>query len=156
MTVSPRSKVSGRNALLQWNYRQDIPQNLLLETNTEMGVMKYSNAELTAVDLVQFASHVGGYQRAATVLSELIESVEMDKMHEVFPYTTAATIQRLGYLMEFVLNECEKADALFGKMKEHFRTLKLVRMRNDIEKNVECHPNRWHVNMNIEIELDEL
>ncbi len=88
MTVAPRIRPSGMNKQLDWNYRQQIPQELFLSRNAEMGVVLYSNAELTAVDLVQFAGHVGGYQRAATVLSELIDTVDASKMAKVFPYTT--------------------------------------------------------------------
>lgn len=57
--------------------RYDIPQMdivplnpvVLREPDCAGGLVLYSNAELTAVDLVQFAGHVGGFQRAATVLS---------------------------------------------------------------------------------------
>ena len=102
MTVSPRIKPSGMNKQLDWNYRQQIPSELLLSRNTEIGVILYSNPELTAVDLVQFDGHIGGFQRAATVLSELIDAMDISRIEQVFPYTSTATLQRLGYLLEFV------------------------------------------------------
>ena len=80
MTIAPRLRPSKMNNLLNWNYRQLIPSELLIKKNAEMGVILYSSAELTAIDLVQFASHVGGYQRAATVLAELMESVDVDRI----------------------------------------------------------------------------
>ena len=103
MTIAPRIKVSGMNKQLDWNYRQRIPSELLLSRNTEIGVVLYSSPELTAVDLVQFAGHVGGFQRAATVLSELVDALDMSRMEPVFPYTSSATLQRLGYLLDVVL-----------------------------------------------------
>lgn len=156
MTVAPKSRASGRNSLIQWNYRQRIPDGLLLQTNTEAGIMKYSSAELTAVDLVQFADHIGGYQRAATVLAELLENLDIAKMRDVMPFTSAATIQRLGYLIEFVLEENEKADMLYELLTGNKKNLKLVQMRNDVEKREGCLQNRWRVNMNVDIEIDEL
>jgi len=81
MTVAPRLKPSKMNKFLDWNYRQNIPSELLIRTNTEMSVMLYSCAELTAVDLVQFANHVGGYQRATTVLAELVETLCVAIVH---------------------------------------------------------------------------
>ena len=120
-----------------------------------MGVVRYSNPELTAVDLVQFADHVGGYQRAATVLAELVEVMDMEKMADVVPYTTVATMQRLGYLLECVLEEKEKADELFVIL-ENQRQWNSILLRNDRPRNEMALPNRWHVNGNVEIEIDDL
>ena len=156
MTVAPRIRPSGMNKQLDWNYRQQIPLELLLSRNAEMGVVLYSNAELTAVDLVQFAGHVGGYQRAATVLSELIDAVDASKMAKVFPYTTSATIQRLGYILEFVLEEKEKADELYQQLKAYSPRWKKVLLSNWEAENGDAQTNRWHVNPNIEIEIDEI
>lgn len=156
MTVAPRIKPSGMNKQLDWNYRQQIPPELLLSRNTEMGVVLYSNAELTAVDLVQFTAHVGGFQRASTVLSELVDAMDMSKMESVFPYTTSATLQRLGYLLEYVLGEEEKADVLYGLLKASYPNLKKVLLSNSAMVNNDAESNRWHVNGNIEIEIDEL
>jgi len=156
MTVSPRIKPSGMNKQLDWSYRQQIPSELLLSRNTEMGIVLYSNAELTAVDLVQFAGHVGGFQRAATVLSELIDAMDISRIEQVFPYTSTATLQRLGYLLEFVLEEKDKADELYGLLKAACSNMKKVLLSNSEMVNNDAESNRWHVNGNIEIEIDEL
>ena len=156
MTVAPRIKPSGMNKQLDWNYRQQIPPELLLSRNTEMGIVLYSNAELTAVDLVQFAGHVGGYQRAATVLSELVNAMDISRMEQVFPYTSSATLQRLGYLLEFVLEEKEKADELYGLLTAAYPNMKKILLSNSVAANNDAESNRWHVNGNIEIEIDEL
>ena len=156
MTVSPRIKPSGMNKQLDWNYRQQIPSELLLSRNTEMGIALFSNAELTAVDLVQFAGHVGGYQRAATVLSELVNAMDISRMEQVFPYTSSATLQRLGYLLEFVLEEKEKADELYGLLQTAYPNMKKILLSNSVAANNDAESNRWHVNGNIEIEIDEL
>ncbi|MDO4827614.1 MAG: type IV toxin-antitoxin system AbiEi family antitoxin [Bacteroidia bacterium] len=156
MTVAPRIKPSGMNAQLNWNYRQQIPQELLLSRNTEMGIVLYSNAELTAVDLVQFAGHIGGLQRAATVLSELSETIDIAKMEKVFPYTSSATLQRLGYLLEFVLEQYEQADKLYELLKASHPHLKSIMLNNTAPDNPNATANRWHVAGNIEIEIDEI
>ena len=155
VTTPPRLNVSGRNPLLDWNYRQMIPQELLITRNAEMGVIHYSSPELTAVDLVQYAEHVGGYQRATTVLAELADVLDMNKMANVIPYTTIATIQRLGYLLEMVLAEQEKADALYLLLKER-KHWKSVLLNPSMPPKVNVSSNRWHVIANIDIEIDEL
>ena len=156
MTVSPRIKPSGMNKQLDWNYRQQIPSELLLSRNTEMGVVLYSNPELTAVDLVQFAGHIGGFQRAATVLSELVAEVDMARIEQVFPYTTMATLQRLGYILEFILAEQEKADELYARTNASSPRWKTILLSNAASANQETSANRWYVNKNIEIEIDEI
>lgn len=156
MTIAPKSRVSERNGQILWNYRQQIPETLLLRANTEAGIIKYSSAELTAVDLVQFADHIGGYQRAATVLVELVESLNIEKMHDVLPFTSAAVIQRMGYLLEYILDDFDKANDLFGLLTNWKKSLKTVLMRNDAQKRKDCPQNRWHVNYNVDIEIDEL
>ena len=154
-TVAPRIKYSSKNPGLNWNYRKQIPEELLMTKNTEAGVVHFSNPELTAVDLVQFADHVGGYQRASTVLAELVEAMDMEKMADVVPYTTIATVQRLGYLLEFVLEEQEMADALFLILKQQGKW-NSISLRNDRPKMEMAQSNRWHVNGNVEIEIDAL
>lgn len=156
MTVAPRLKASSKNTQIDWNYRTSIPEELLVTRNAEMGVVRYSSPELTAVDLVQYADHIGGYQRAATVLAELMEAVEMGKMEDVFPYTTTATIQRLGYMLEYVLEEKEKADALYELLKKHYPKRNGFLMSTAHPASEVSEPNRWYIDMNIDIEIDEL
>ncbi len=155
MTVVPRIKESGKNSLLDWNYRQEIPEAFVVKKNAEIGTLRYSGPELTAVDLVQFASHVGGYQRVATVLAELMDSVDMEKMGEFLRFTTVATIQRLGYLLECVLSRQDQADALFRVLKAQ-GTWNSILLSNDRDRREGAQANRWHVNGNIDIEVDDL
>ena len=155
MTVVPRIKESGKNSLLDWNYRQEIPEAFVMKKNAEIGTLRYSGPELTAVDLVQFASHVGGYQRVATVLAELMDSVDMEKMGELLRFTTVATIQRFGYLLEYVLSRQDQADALFQVLKTQ-GSWNSILLSNDRDRRVSAPANRWHVNGNIDIEVDDL
>jgi len=155
MTVVPRIKASGKNSLLDWNYRQEIPEAFVVKKNAEIGTLRYSGPELTAVDLVQFASHVGGYQRVATVLAELMDSVDMEKMGELLRFTTVATIQRLGYLLECVLSRQKQADALFQVLKAQ-GTWNSILLSNGQDRRDGAPANRWHVNGNIDIEVDDL
>lgn len=156
MTVIPRISMSNKYPLISWNYRTEIPEHLLVTRNAEMGILRYASPELTAIDLVQFADHVGGYQRAATVLAELMESVDMQKMADAIPYTTTATVQRLGYLLEFVLEEQDKSDKLFALLKAQAPKYHTICMSNSRPPREDAPSNRWHVNMNIDIEIDDI
>ena len=155
MTVVPRIKASGKKSLLDWSYRQEIPEAFVMKKNAEIGTLRYSGPELTAVDLVQFASHVGGYQRVATVLAEFADSVDVGKISGLVPFTTVATIQRLGYLLEYVLSRREQADALYQILKLQGAWNSIL-LSNDRVRRDGAQVNRWHVNGNIDIEVDDL
>ena len=148
-------KTQVMTVLLDWNYRQEIPEAFVMKKNAEIGTLRYSGPELTAVDLVQFASHVGGYQRVATVLAELMDSVDMGKVGELLPFTTVATIQRFGYLLEYVLSRQDQADALFQVLKTQ-GSWNSILLSNDHDRRAGAPANRWHVNGNIDIEVDDL
>ena len=156
VTIGPRSRTSNKNSLLDWNYRQQIPRELIESRNAEMGRINYSSAELTTVDIVQFASNIGGYQRAATVLAELVDVIDMSKMEGVLPYTTTTAMQRFGYLLEFVLFEQDKADQLYEMLKKRNGYFNAVMMSSEHPASNDKKSNRWRVNMNINIEIDEL
>ena len=156
VTIGPRPRTSNKNALLNWNYRQQIPNELIECRNAEMGRINYSSAELTVVDIIQFAANIGGYQRAAIVLAELVEVIDIAKIERVLPYTTTTAMQRLGYLLEFVLFEQEMADQLYDIIKKTKGYFNAVHMSTERPASDDATSNRWRVNMNIDIELDEL
>lgn len=154
VTTGPRTRTSNRNSLLDWNYRQQIPKELIETRNGEMGRIYYSSAELTATDLIQFASHVGGYQRAATVIAELVDTIDINKIRTVLQHTTATTVQRLGYLLDNILFEKDMADALYGMLKEKVGYFNAVTMSPGHPASDSPESNRWRVDMNIDIEID--
>lgn len=156
VTIGPRPRTSNKNKLLDWNYRQQIPIELIESRNAEMGRINYSSAELTAVDIIQFASNIGGYQRASTVLAELVDVIDMSKIGSVLPYTTTTAMQRLGYLLEFILFEQDKSDILYNILKKRNRYFNAVLMSSEHPALDDAESNRWRVNMNIDIEVDEL
>ncbi len=158
MTVFPKSSVSSsKNNLLVWGYRKEIPSGFLLSKNSETGVIHYSNAELTAIDIVQYEQYIGGLSRAATILDELAEKLDFRGASDnLFNYTSIATIQRLGYILEEILERKEVVDVLHAELLTYvkrFRYVPLDTKKSDgnAEKNT-----RWKVNMNSTIEIDEI
>ena len=50
-TLRPSTNVSkSKNPILEWIFRTNIPEQFLLQKNSQTGTIRYSNAELTAVD----------------------------------------------------------------------------------------------------------
>lgn len=158
MTIFPKSSVSvAKNNLLSWSYRKDIPTCFLLTKNSETGIIRYSNAELTSIDLVQYEQYIGGLSRAATVLEELSEQTDFtDAAQSIFRYTSLATIQRLGYILDEVLQQSRVADILHMELTIYSRRFRYVPLSTRHPDGVTEKNRRWKVNVNLNIEIDEI
>ena len=158
MTVYPSSNVSkAKNNILDWVYRKEIPENFLQTKNSETGTVRYSDPELTAIDLVQYEKHIGGLSRAATVLAELAEETDFSKVsNELLDYTSVSAVQRLGFILDNILEETEQADILYKQLFNYGKKLNYVPLSTrSANKNVEKE-TRWKIDINTEIEIDDL
>ena len=158
MTVYPSSNVSkAKNNVLEWVYRKEIPERFLQTRNSETGVVRFSNPELTAIDLIQYEKHIGGLSRAATVLEELVEQTEFSKASEgLFDYTSMAVIQRLGFILERILEEQQQADVLHKQLIMYGKKLNYIPLSTRSNRESWDKDTRWKINVNTEIETDDI
>jgi len=70
--------------------------------NTPRGTVLVSTPEATAVDIVGYQHHAGGLDQAATILFELAERIDPDKLLAAARLAPVPWAQRLGYLLEHV------------------------------------------------------
>jgi predicted transcriptional regulator of viral defense system len=104
-----------RVAFLARKRLAEVPvQNL----NTPRGTLLVSSPEATALDLVGYAHHAGGLSQVATVLSELAERIDPEKLAAAARAAPVAWAQRLGYLLEH-LGSAAKTPALKEYVREH-------------------------------------
>ncbi len=157
-TIFPKTTVStSKNNLLIWSYRREVPQNLLLSKNSETDIVYYSNAELTAIDLVQYEQYIGGLSRAATVLEELAEQTDFSKdVEKLFAITSIPTIQRLGYILDEVLQEKAQANNLYEQLRTYTKTIRFVLLSIRHKELLTDKNDRWKINVNATIEIDDI
>ncbi|MFR9495323.1 MAG: type IV toxin-antitoxin system AbiEi family antitoxin [Rikenellaceae bacterium] len=157
-TILPKSTVSkDKNNELNWIYRSEIPEKFLCVKNSESGTVRYSNAELTAVDLVQYSQYVGSMSRASTILAELVEQTDFsNKVDELLQFTTLSTIQRLGYILEFVLEEIDQAEVIYTQLIATKRRLNYVSLNPQGKRKSNMKDKKWRININSQIEIDEI
>lgn len=157
MTELPRITFSkNSNGQLFWGFRTKIPQNLLCQTNSDTGVILYSNAELTAVDLVQYCHFIGGLSSAATVIGELVEKTDFSKNgDELLRCTTYPTLQRLGYILDNILDNQEQAESMEHLLQPYFKDLKYRPLSPDRPTDNVKKAQRWKIMINQDIEPDE-
>lgn len=119
MTESPAPR-DVRNQKLKINFlnKSDWTKNGIVPQKTDSGYMNVSSPELTALDLFSFTEKFG-VNRVVSVLQELTESIKpvaLAKAAKQFAPTTS--IQRLGYVLERVLQEEKLSDAMWRVTKE--------------------------------------
>lgn len=88
--------------------------------NTPRGTIIVSSVEATAVDLVGYPHHAGGLDQVATLLSELAEQIDPQRLVAAAQTAPVPWAQRLGYLLELI-GAAENAAALKSYVKETAR-----------------------------------
>ncbi|WP_052496596.1 type IV toxin-antitoxin system AbiEi family antitoxin domain-containing protein [Pedobacter lusitanus] len=125
----------------------------VVQKKVDTGYINVSSPELTALDLVNYFDQAGGLNRVATVLEELCESIDANKMLDLAKrYSPITAVQRLGFLLEDILNRRDLSDPI----KDYLKTVNYfpVLLRPQKEKPEMITGNDWKVVQNIEIETD--
>ncbi|MBL7114058.1 MAG: type IV toxin-antitoxin system AbiEi family antitoxin [Bacteroidales bacterium] len=136
--------------------KRTLPAKLLKERKTQSGYVKISSEVLTAIDLVQYQNRSGGLSRVATVVNELMEEISPESFsQDLFASSTTTAIQRLGYLLEYELNNQLLADSLYKRSMKYGSKFQRIPLRQSVPFNGSSSENRWRVAKNIEIEIDE-
>jgi predicted transcriptional regulator of viral defense system len=125
---------------------RDVPVETV---NTPRGVLAISTPEATALDLVGYHNQAGGLDQAATVLAELAEKLDPEKLATAAATAPMSWAQRLGYLLEHV-GAAEKAAPLkaYVRARAHESTLLLPRARRARAKR----NDDWKLYVNAEVE----
>lgn len=136
--------------------RQLPPETLTEKKKTETGYVNVSNTILTAIDLISYEKRIGGLNRAVTVMNELLKNVKRkDITEELITYATTTSLQRLGFLLEEILNKQDLADKLFSLCKKSNNKFYSIPLKASGKKDKEPISDKWKIIINTEIELDE-
>ena len=96
--------------------RRRIAAVPLQRFNTPRGTILVSTPEATAIDLVGYQRRAGGLEQVATVLSELSERIDPERLVVAARTAPVPWAQRLGYLLELV-----DATDMVASLKVHVR-----------------------------------
>ncbi len=133
-------------------FKKKFGEVALTQVKVQTGHIPVSTPEATALDLIRYARRVGGLDRVLTVLQELGEVMEPEKLVEAAEADGTITYaQRLGFLLEMA-GLTDLTDGLF----------QLVQERNPLPARLEpsaptrgCkRDERWNLLINIQVESD--
>nr|WP_294901359.1 type IV toxin-antitoxin system AbiEi family antitoxin [uncultured Pedobacter sp.] len=154
ITMKPSLRnINSNNLKINFYTKKAWAKDDIVQKKVDTGYINVSSAELTALDLVNYFEQVGGLNRVATVLEELCESINPDKMLDVAKrYVPITAVQRLGFLLEVILNRRDLSDLI----KKHLKTMNYfpVLLRPQKERREMITGNDWKVVQNIDIETD--
>lgn len=131
--------------------RKDLAHTPTVERNTPRGVLRVASPEATALELVGYADRCGGLDNVASVLAELAETLDLQKLVAAAALCPVAWAQRLGYLFDIVGYQT-LADALAPHVQERAHVVApLVRAR---AKTGAERIERWKLAVNATVEAE--
>lgn len=133
-----------------------IDGRLIKKFKTKLGSINVSSAELTAIDLIENQSKVGGLNRVCSVLNELTESLDFTNVEDsYFKIFGTPVYQRLGYILDDLLEESDMAESLFKRLNALNITFRKTAFKTG--KNIDGYAinKKWKIIINQEIDIDE-
>ena len=146
-----RPAVAGR-ARLRFFRKRGIERTATMDMKTETGTLRVSTPEATALDLMRYLESSGHLGNVATVLAELAERIDGQRLADVArAEDSVATAQRLGYLLEHV-----GAGAVGVQLADWIGSLRprFVPLRRDRPTRRSAKDARWRVIVNEQVEAD--
>lgn len=155
VTRYPVLRTTNRKGL-KINYistKQLPPESLTEKKKTETGYITVSNPLLTAIDLIYYEKIIGGLNRASTVINELMEVVKRNHVTDDFiQYASVSSLQRLGFVLEEVLNKKDIAERIFSLCKKAGIKFYLIPLKASGKKNKEIVNEKWKLIINTKVE----
>jgi predicted transcriptional regulator of viral defense system len=140
-------------ASIDFIYKKSWHQKDVIKKKTNAGYVMVSSPELTSLDLCYYSRHAGGINQVATVLQELSEEIDANKLVEVAGrYFSRMAVQRVGYLLELLGHE-EKVLPLKEWLRHQKYHAALLESGDKNHKS-KITGNDWRVIVNAEIESD--
>lgn len=129
----------------EWN-KEDVKQ-----VKTDAGYINVSSPELTALDLLYYVDKLG-MNRVITILKELAEVIKPSVLSKTAKnYSQTATVQRLGYLLEYELGNEKLSQAIYPTIADKKGTnIPLMPGKNKRGTT----NTKWRIINNINIESD--
>jgi len=154
ITTKPSLKnIKRDNLSINFLVKKEWANQDIVQRKVETGYINVSSPELTALDLIYYYERSGGLNRVATVLEELSETMNPDKLLDTARrYSPVTAVQRLGFLLEEIIGNKDLGKPMKAFLKDvrHFPVL----LRPQKDKTDMITGNDWKVVQNVEIEVD--
>lgn len=151
MLAKPRRPIKCGLVRVAFIVRKELKDVAVQKFNTPRGSVVVSTPEATAIDLVGYHNHVGGLDQVATILAELAERIDPDKLVVAARTAPVAWAQRLGYLLDLV-GQSGKTAPLRAYVKNAARDA--VPLLPGLSKNKASRDADWKLFVNVDVEAE--
>lgn len=139
------------NLHLRFFVKSKMPSIGIEQKKTPAGYINVSSPELTAIDLMTYLKQSGGIAVVTSILEELAENMAPENLAAPTAAPSAA-LQRLGYVLDDVLDENPLADAVWEALQS--RSFFHTPLSPAAEKS-NCPINtRWKIYINTDLETE--
>jgi predicted transcriptional regulator of viral defense system len=151
MVDRPRARIECGKVIVDFHVRRDLERATTVDMNTPRGPVRVSSPEATALELVGYAKHAGGLDNVATVLSDMAESIDAQRLVEEAARAPLAWSQRLGFLLELV-----EAGDVASLLQSHVEknTKRVTALDASLPRTGAERSKRWRVAINTRLEMD--
>lgn len=151
MLGKPRRPISCGRVRITFHVRKHISDVPVQHFNTPRGTVAVSTPEATAFDLVGYEAQIGGLDAVATILMDLVEKLDPEKLAALAPAVPLPWSQRLGYLLEHI-DEPRSARSLKNYVRAHARDATLL--QPSTQKNGYPRNQDWKIVVNAKVEAE--
>jgi predicted transcriptional regulator of viral defense system len=149
-TPAPRS-IRNKKLRLSFVSKKTWEQSAIVQKKTRAGYLHVSSPEFTALDLIIYADRFG-LNHVTTVLQELVEEMKPSALKKIVgSIAEVPVVQRLGYILDQILNEKKLADVLYKILCSKNITPILLSTKKKKHGQLD---EKWKVIINTEIEPD--
>ena len=135
---------------VQFVARNDMGSTSVVEKKTPRGPLRVASPEATALELVGYADQSGGLDNVASVLAELVEAIDADRLVSECGRSPVAWVQRLGHLLDLTEHR-DLADQLAPLVACAKDVAPLVRAKS---RSGAPRDERWKLAVNATVEPD--
>ncbi len=143
---------------IKFFYKKSLKDLPLDDVVVRSGYLKISSPELTAMDLLLYPDPSGGINHTATVLSEIIEQINPQKLVDLAKHSKGTSwLQRLGYILEKIDTENnEHRDLVVNAILDYLSNQKLgfVSLVPEISPKGYNRCQKWKIIENTTVESD--
>jgi predicted transcriptional regulator of viral defense system len=147
----PRRPIVCGGVRVAFIVRKNVLRVPVQTLNTLRGSIAVSTPEATAIDLVGYPRHAGGFSQITMVLSELVERLDPQRLAQAAETAPVPWLQRLGYVLDHV-GAADKTLALSAFVRKHaHEPVPLVPGARYSKSSRDAH---WRVYVNVKVEAD--
>lgn len=143
---------------IQLVYKKSLADLPTKDFIVSSGYLKVATPELIAIDLLKFPKYAGGMNNIATVLSELIESIDVHKLIQLAENMGERhQLQRLGYIIEKIdVMDDDMKSTIIAALAEHVAVYvkSYTPLASAISRTGHLRCKKWKIIENTDFESD--